>query len=46
MDKVQLRIIESSLRSAELAGVHLEGPQKNEFNHINQQLAKLGTKFQ
>ena len=45
-DEAQNRIIESSIRSAELSGVHLEGPLKEEFNQITQQLAELGTKFQ
>jgi len=45
-DEAQNRIIESSIRSAKLSGVHLEGSLKEEFNQITQQLAELGTKFQ
>ena len=41
----QQRIIESSLREAELAGVGLEGEIKEKFNAIQLELAELSTKF-
>ncbi len=39
------RIVKENLRDAELAGVALEGEQKEKFNAIQQELSKLSTKF-
>ena len=39
------RIVESSIREAELSGVGLEGGAKERFNEIQQALAELSTKF-
>lgn len=44
-DPAQQRIVESSLREAELSGVGLEGAEKDRFNEIQQALAELTTKF-
>lgn len=44
-DPAQQRIVESSLREAELSGVGLEGAEKDRFNDIQQALAELTTKF-
>ena len=41
----QKRIIESSLRDAQLSGVALEGEKKERFNEIQLELAELSTKF-
>ncbi len=41
----QQRIVESSIREAELSGVGLEGAEKERFNQIQQALAELTTKF-
>ncbi len=41
----QRRIVESSIREAELSGVGLEGAEKERFNQIQQVLAELTTKF-
>ncbi|NMF83168.1 M3 family metallopeptidase [Nodosilinea sp. P-1105] len=41
----QRRIVESSIREAELSGVGLEGAEKERFNQIQQALAELTTKF-
>jgi oligopeptidase A len=44
-DPAQQRIVEASLREAELSGVGLEGAEKDRFNAIQQTLAELTTKF-
>ncbi|PSN78038.1 peptidase M3, partial [filamentous cyanobacterium CCP4] len=44
-DPAQQRIVESSIREAELSGVGLEGAEKERFNEIQQALAELTTKF-
>ena len=44
-DPAQQRIVETSLREAELSGVGLEGAEKDRFNEIQQTLAELTTKF-
>lgn len=41
----QRRIIQASIRSAELAGVALEGAEKERFQEISKQLAELSTTF-
>lgn len=41
----QQRIVESSIREAELSGVGLEGAKKERFNEIQQALAELTTRF-
>ncbi|KAL0232911.1 hypothetical protein GEMRC1_011658 [Eukaryota sp. GEM-RC1] len=41
----QKRVIESYLRDARLAGVHLKGESKDRFNTIEEELAELATKF-
>ncbi|MEM8716376.1 MAG: M3 family metallopeptidase, partial [Cyanobacteria bacterium P01_G01_bin.4] len=45
LDEAQQRIVESSLRQAELAGVGLEGDAQKRFNEIQMELAKLATDF-
>ncbi|MBD2427062.1 M3 family metallopeptidase [Phormidium sp. FACHB-1136] len=45
LDAAQQRIVEASLREAELSGVGLEGAEKDRFNEIQQTLAELTTKF-
>ncbi len=45
LEPAQKRIVESSLREAELAGVGLEGEQRERFNQIQLELAELSTKF-
>lgn len=45
LDPAQQRIVESSIREAELSGVGLEGQAKERFNDIQQRLAELSTKF-
>ena len=45
LDAAQQRIVEQSLLSAELAGVGLEGEQKERFNQIAQELSQLSTTF-
>ncbi len=44
-DPAQQRIVESSIREAELSGVGLEGAEKDRFNEIQQSLAELTNKF-
>ncbi len=44
-DPAQQRIVETSIREAELSGVGLEGSEKDRFNEIQQALAELTTKF-
>ena len=43
--QAQQRIISSSIKSAELAGVALEGAEKERFQEIQKQLAELSTTF-
>ncbi|MEZ6047736.1 MAG: M3 family metallopeptidase [Planctomycetaceae bacterium] len=45
LDSAQQRIIESGLLDAELAGVGLEGADKERFNKIAQELSQLSTTF-
>ncbi len=45
LDPAQQRIVESSIREAELSGVGLDGEAKERFNEIQQALAELSTKF-
>jgi oligopeptidase A len=45
LDPAQQRIVESSVREAELSGVGLKGEAKERFNEIQQALAELSTKF-
>ncbi len=45
LEPAQQRIVEATLRDAELSGVGLSGEQKEQFNHIQQTLAELSTQF-
>ncbi|QDU79387.1 Oligopeptidase A [Polystyrenella longa] len=45
LDSAQQRIVSQSLLEAELAGVGLEGEQKERFNEIAQELSQLSTTF-
>jgi len=45
LEPAQQRIVEASIREAELAGVGLAGDQRERFNQIQQQLAELSTTF-
>ncbi|GAB4470805.1 MAG: M3 family metallopeptidase [Elainellaceae cyanobacterium] len=45
LSEAQQRIIESSIREAELAGVGLEGEKRDRFNEIQLELANLSTQF-
>ncbi|MEM7261170.1 MAG: M3 family metallopeptidase [Planctomycetota bacterium] len=45
-DEAQKRIVESLLRSAEHAGVGLEGDERDRFNALQQEAGSLRTKFQ
>lgn len=45
LEPAQQRIVDSSIREAELAGVGLTGDQRERFNQIQQQLAELSTTF-
>ncbi|RMF66545.1 MAG: M3 family peptidase, partial [Cyanobacteria bacterium J069] len=45
LNEAQQRIIDSSIREAELAGVGLEGEQRDRFNEIQLELANLSTQF-
>lgn len=45
LESAQKRIIEASIRDAELSGVGLEGEKKEQFNQIQLELAELATKF-
>jgi oligopeptidase A len=45
LESAQKRIIEASIRDAELSGVGLEGEKKEQFNQIQLELAELSTKF-
>src|SRR5919108_1963811 len=44
-DPAQQRIVDSLIRDAELAGVGLQGQERERFNEIQQELARLGTTF-
>ena len=44
-DSAQKRIIEKNIQSATLAGVGLDGADKERFNAISEKLAQLSTKF-
>lgn len=46
LDTAQKKIISNALRDFKLAGVHLEPTAKKRFADLNQQMAKLSTKFQ
>ncbi len=45
LDETQQRIVEASLRDAQLAGVGLVGEKKDRFNAIQLELAEITTKF-
>jgi len=45
LDGGRRRVIESMIRDSELAGVGLEGPQRERFQEIEKELAELSTKF-
>jgi oligopeptidase A len=45
LEESQQRIVETSLRDAELSGVGLTGAAKDRFNAIQLELAELSTKF-
>jgi oligopeptidase A len=45
LDEAQQRIVEASLRDAQLAGVGLVGDKKDRFNAIQLELAEITTKF-
>lgn len=45
LSEAQQRIIESSIREAELAGVGLAGEKRDRFNEIQLELANLSTQF-
>jgi oligopeptidase A len=45
LEPAQQRIVEAAIKDAELAGVGLEGEQKERFNAIQLELAELATKF-
>lgn len=45
LDSAQQRIVESSIRDAELAGIGLEGEAQERFNAIQMEMAELSTKF-
>ncbi|MDT3674479.1 MAG: hypothetical protein RLZZ339_1362 [Cyanobacteriota bacterium] len=45
LDEAQQRIVEASLRDAQLAGVGLAGEKKDRFNAIQLELAEITTKF-
>lgn len=45
LDETQQRIVEASLRDAQLAGVGLAGEKKDRFNAIQLELAEITTKF-
>src|SRR5262249_24588563 len=44
-DAAQQRIVDLLIRDAELSGVGLQGPERERFNAIQQELARLGTEF-
>eukprot|EP00186_Timspurckia_oligopyrenoides_P003753 CAMPEP_0182442316 /NCGR_PEP_ID=MMETSP1172-20130603/1235_1 /TAXON_ID=708627 /ORGANISM="Timspurckia oligopyrenoides, Strain CCMP3278" /LENGTH=722 /DNA_ID=CAMNT_0024637091 /DNA_START=113 /DNA_END=2281 /DNA_ORIENTATION=+ len=45
LTEAQQRIVDSNVLKATLGGVALEGTEKERFNEIKQELAKLSTKF-
>ena len=45
LELAQQRIVEASIREAELSGVGLEGEKRERFNAIQLELAELSTKF-
>lgn len=45
LESAQQRIVESSIRDAELAGIGLEGEAQSRFNAIQMEMAELSTKF-
>ncbi len=45
LSETQHRIIEAKLLDAELAGIGLEGGQRNRFNEIAQELSQISTQF-
>ncbi|MBK8975956.1 MAG: M3 family metallopeptidase [Planctomycetes bacterium] len=45
LDAAQRRIVDASIRDAELAGVGLDGAARERFNAIQQELAELATRF-
>jgi oligopeptidase A len=45
LTEAQRRIVEQRVRSAELAGIALQGEQRERFNDIAQQLSMLSTEF-
>lgn len=45
LSEARQRIVLENLRDAELAGVALQGEEKEKFNAIQQELSKLSTKF-
>ena len=45
LSEVRQRIIDAKLLNAELAGVGLEGEQREKFNEIARELSKLNTEF-
>jgi oligopeptidase A len=45
LDEAQQRIVESLLRESRHAGVALEGAERDRFNEIQQELAKIATEF-
>ncbi|MCP4005141.1 MAG: M3 family metallopeptidase [bacterium] len=45
LDAAQQRIVEVSIRDAELSGVGLDGSERDAFNEIQQELAELATRF-
>jgi len=45
-DGARRRVLDSAVRDARLAGVQLDGPQRERFLVIGKELAELGTRFQ
>lgn len=45
LNPTQQRIIEKKVQDARLAGIELEGAEKDRFNAIQQELTELGTSF-
>jgi oligopeptidase A len=45
LNEAQQRIIDKRLRDARLAGIELEGAERERFNEIQQQLSELATNF-
>lgn len=45
LDEAQRRIVEDRIKSAELAGIGLEGAERERFNEIARELAQLSTTF-